>query len=137
MSSTAPAGLELALGLVHGSAARTAGRRWRPAACSSRSSATAPWPATAGRGRRQALLDRLAVRPLLDGHRGGPAADLTSVLAAVTGLSQLAVELGDLITALDVNPLIAGPKGAVAVDVLIETAGLRPPRLNTRRDLEI
>ena len=56
------------------------------------------------------MLDRLAVRPLLDGHRGTPAADLTSALAAVTSLSQLAVELGDLIAALDVNPLIAGPE---------------------------
>jgi acyl-CoA synthetase (NDP forming) len=66
------------------------------------------------------LLDRLVARPLLDGHRGTPPADVSSVVSAVTGLAQLAVELGDVIQALDVNPLIAGPKGALAVDVLLE-----------------
>jgi len=44
----------------------------------------------------------------------------------MAGLSELAVELGDLITALDVNPIIAGPQGAVAVDVLIDRAAPSP-----------
>ena len=38
--------------------------------------------------------------------------------AAITGLSQLAAELGDGLEALDINPLICGPHGAVAVDAL-------------------
>ena len=70
------------------------------------------------------LLDRLAARPLLDGHRGAAATDIDSVVACVLGLSHLALELGDLILALDVNPLIAGPKGALAVDVLLELRDL-------------
>ncbi len=37
---------------------------------------------------------------------------------AVAGLSQLACELGGDLAALDVNPLICGPHGAVAVDAL-------------------
>ena len=64
------------------------------------------------------LVGRLRVAALLAGARGQPAADLGAVAAAITGLSQLAVELGDELEALDVNPLICGPHGAVAVDAL-------------------
>jgi acetate---CoA ligase (ADP-forming) len=40
------------------------------------------------------------------------------VVRAITGLAQLACELGDDLAALDVNPLICGPRGALAVDAL-------------------
>jgi acyl-CoA synthetase (NDP forming) len=69
------------------------------------------------RGRR--LLDRLAVRPLLDGVRGRPPADVDAVVHALVRLSALAADLGDLLEALDVNPLIAGPRGCIAVDALV------------------
>jgi acyl-CoA synthetase (NDP forming) len=65
------------------------------------------------------LLDRLAVRPLLDGQRGAAPADVGAVVRAIVGLSCLAVELGERIEALDVNPLIAGPNGCMAVDALV------------------
>jgi hypothetical protein len=65
-----------------------------------------------------ALLDRLAVRPLLDGVRGAPPANLGAVREAVVALSRLAADLGHLLDALDVNPLIAGPGGCLAVDAL-------------------
>jgi hypothetical protein len=71
------------------------------------------------RRRAMAMLDRLAVRPLLDGVRGAPAADLDAVADAVVSLSTLALDLGDRLVALDVNPLIAGPDGCVAVDALV------------------
>jgi len=70
------------------------------------------------RGAR-AMLDRLAARPLLDGARGGPPADLGAVADALVRLSFLAVDLGDRLAALDVNPLVAGPDGCVAVDALV------------------
>ena len=66
-----------------------------------------------------AMLDRLAVRRLLDGVRGAPPADLDAVADAVVNLSTLAVDLGPSLAALDVNPLIAGPDGCVAVDALV------------------
>jgi acetate---CoA ligase (ADP-forming) len=77
--------------------------------------------------RRQAMamLDRLAVRPLLDGVRGGPPADLDAVAQAVADLSVLAVDLGDRLAALDVNPLVAGPDGCVAADALVVPARAR------------
>jgi hypothetical protein len=64
------------------------------------------------------LVDGLRVRALLAGVRGAPAADLDAVVGAITGLSELALELGDTLEALDVNPLICRPSGAVAVDAL-------------------
>jgi acyl-CoA synthetase (NDP forming) len=79
-------------------------------------------------GRRAALgmLDRLAVRPLLTNPRGGQGADLDAVAEAVARLSVLAADLGDLLDALDVNPLVAGPGGCVAVDALVLPAGATP-----------
>ena len=53
---------------------------------------------------------------LLTGHRGGPPLDVDAVIAAVVAVSQLAHELGDLLEALDVNPLIVSEHGAIAVD---------------------
>ena len=44
------------------------------------------------------------------------------------GCPQLAAELGDALEALDINPLICGPHGAVAVDALaIPGQGSHPP----------
>jgi acyl-CoA synthetase (NDP forming) len=60
----------------------------------------------------------LRVGRLLAGVRGAPPADLGAVVRAIVSVSALAAELGDQLTALDVNPLICGPHGAVAVDVL-------------------
>jgi succinyl-CoA synthetase beta subunit len=71
------------------------------------------------RRQARALLDRLAVRPLLDGARGAPPADLDAVADAVVAVSALALDLGHRLAALDVNPLVAGPDGCVAVDALV------------------
>jgi len=65
------------------------------------------------------MLDRLKLRPLLDGMRGRPAADLSALAAAVARFSILAADLGDLLAEADVNPLIAGPQGPLAVDALV------------------
>jgi acetate---CoA ligase (ADP-forming) len=68
------------------------------------------------------MLSRLRVARLLAGFRGGPRADPGAVTAAITGVSAIAAELGGELAALDINPLICGPAGAVAVDVLVEPA---------------
>ena len=69
--------------------------------------------------RAHSLIDRLRSRPLLDGVRGAPAADVASLAFAISRLSVLASDLGDLIAALDVNPMIVSPRGCVAVDALV------------------
>ena len=47
-------------------------------------------------------------------------ADLGAIVRAITGLAELASELGEDIDALDINPLICGPHGAIAVDALVD-----------------
>ena len=63
-------------------------------------------------------LRRLRLAAVLAGTRGQPPADLGAIADAITGLSRLACNLGDVLAALDINPLICGPSGAVAADVL-------------------
>jgi hypothetical protein len=65
------------------------------------------------------LIDGLKARPLLDGLRGKPAADVDKLAAALAAFSQLAATLGDLIAEADVNPVIAGPAGVLGVDALV------------------
>ena len=65
------------------------------------------------------LVDRLQIRPLLKGVRGAPPSDVDDLVRAVSRLSVLAADLGDLLSALDVNPVIVSQAGAVAVDALV------------------
>lgn len=75
-------------------------------------------PVDAAGARR--LIDGLASRRLLDGFRGAPPADVDALGHAITRLSVLASDLGDLVAAVDVNPVIVSPAGCVAVDALVE-----------------
>ena len=77
-------------------------------------------PLDEGAARR--LIDRLQMRPLLDGVRGAAPADVGSLVQAVSRLSVLAWDLGGLLNALDVNPVIVSPQGCVAVDALVVPA---------------
>lgn len=69
--------------------------------------------------RARRLIDRLKVARLLEGPRGQPAVDIEAVVEAVVSIAILAEELGDCLEALDVNPLVCGPAGVVALDVLV------------------
>jgi acyl-CoA synthetase (NDP forming) len=66
-----------------------------------------------------AALARLRLAAVLAGTRGQPSADLDAIADAITGLSRLACELGDMLDALDINPMICTPSGAMAADVLL------------------
>ena len=70
-------------------------------------------------GRAAELVARLRLSELLAGHRGGPALAREALVDAVVAFSQLALELGDLLEAVDVNPLVVGRDGVVAVDALV------------------
>jgi acyl-CoA synthetase (NDP forming) len=65
-------------------------------------------------------LAQLRASVLLDGVRGREPTDRDAVARAVVALSHLAAELGDVLDALDVNPLRCGPWGCMALDVLFE-----------------
>ncbi len=69
-----------------------------------------------------AALGRLRLAAVLAGTRGQPPADLGAITGAITGLSRLACDLGDALDALDINPLICGPSGAIAADALLVPA---------------
>ncbi len=79
------------------------------------------WP-----GEAQSLLQRLRSQKLLDGVRGKPPCDRAAVIRAVEGLSQLVVEVGELIEQVDINPLICTPDGTWAADALVVTRGHDP-----------
>jgi acetyltransferase len=68
-----------------------------------------------------ALVARTRVARLLGGFRDHPAADREAIHDTLVRLSQLAVDFPD-IHAVDVNPLLAGPDGVVALDAGIAIA---------------
>jgi acetate---CoA ligase (ADP-forming) len=67
----------------------------------------------------RSLVDGLEIRPLLDGVRGQQAADVDALTKALVAMSWLAHDLGEHVDALDANPLICSPSGCVAVDALV------------------
>jgi acetate---CoA ligase (ADP-forming) len=117
VAAMAAAGVELALGVVRdpqfGPLVMVAAGGVLVEVLRDRRFALPPLDARTARS----MLDRLAVRPLLDG-----AADLDAVAGAMVALSALAVDLGDRLAAVDVNPLVAGPDGCAAVDALVVRA---------------
>ena len=69
--------------------------------------------------RARSLVEGLKVRPLLDGVRGQPSADVDALSRALVALSWLARDLGEHIEALDANPVICASDRCVAVDALV------------------
>ena len=102
------------------SAVRTAGAR-RGGRCAGRGpeGSAALRCRRSTRRRARSMVDRLEVRPLLDGVRGQPTADVDALSRALVALSWLAHDLGDHLEAIDANPVICGPSGCVAVDALV------------------
>jgi acyl-CoA synthetase (NDP forming) len=64
-------------------------------------------------------IEKLKIRPLLDGARGRPAVDIDALADVLSRFSALVCALRDSVKEIDVNPLIAGPDGCVAVDALV------------------
>jgi acyl-CoA synthetase (NDP forming) len=72
-----------------------------------------------------AMLRRLKAHRLLTGFRGSAPVDLTAIAETVARVSELIADHRDAIAEIDVNPLICGPQGVVAVDALIVRADTR------------
>lgn len=70
------------------------------------------------------LVHQVRAAPLLLGHRGQPAVDLEALQDTLLRLSRLAVDHPE-IAELDLNPVIAGAGGTVAVDARIRLAPQR------------
>jgi hypothetical protein len=61
------------------------------------------------------MLDELKTAPLLRGARGEAPVDRAALAAIVERFSQLLADLPEL-AEIEINPVMAGPGGAVAVD---------------------
>jgi acetyl-CoA synthetase (ADP-forming) len=66
----------------------------------------------------RAMLERLAIAPVLAGVRGRPALDVEAAAEALVRLSWLAADLGPRLVEMDLNPILlrAAGQGAIAVD---------------------
>ncbi|WP_030898774.1 acetate--CoA ligase family protein [Streptomyces sp. NRRL S-474] len=73
-----------------------------------------------GEEQAREMLAGLRGRALLDGVRGRPPADLDALVEVVLRVQRMALELGDRLAELDINPLMVLPRGqgAVALDAL-------------------
>ncbi|MER5432670.1 acetate--CoA ligase family protein [Streptomyces sp. NPDC002588] len=73
-----------------------------------------------GEDQARDLLGRLRGRALLDGVRGRPPADVDALVEVILRVQRMALELGDDLAELDINPLVVLPRGqgAVALDAL-------------------
>ncbi|HWO58212.1 MAG TPA: GNAT family N-acetyltransferase [bacterium] len=64
------------------------------------------------------MLESLKIWPLLKGYRGRPPVDVGKLIESLIRLSYLAADYPE-IAELDINPLLAGPQGVVALDARI------------------
>ncbi len=121
VAAMAPRGVEVALGMVRdpqfGPMVMVGAGGVLVELLDDRAFALAPF----GVDHAHRLLDRLKIKRLLDGMRGAPPADLESLALAISRFSVMAAALGDDIAEMDINPVIAAPQGAVAVDALVVT----------------
>ena len=75
--------------------------------------------APVGRSEARRMLERLRGFRLLQGYRGAPAVNLDAVCEAIARISEFAADFADEVEEIDVNPLLARPDGAIALDALI------------------
>jgi acyl-CoA synthetase (NDP forming) len=68
------------------------------------------------------MLHRLKCTSLLTGFRGSKAVDLRPVAEAIARVSELISDQRQRIVEIDINPVICGPEGPIAVDALIVRA---------------
>ena len=69
-----------------------------------------------------AMLDDLRGARILRGVRGGPPVERGAVAAMLVALGRLGLDRPDILE-VDLNPVIAGPSGALAVDALVVLEG--------------
>ncbi len=65
------------------------------------------------------MLDELKSRVLLDGVRGRPPVDRPALAKMISAVSCFGAAAGPRLAELDLNPVLAGPQGATAVDWLM------------------
>ncbi|WP_405679713.1 acetate--CoA ligase family protein [Streptomyces sp. NBC_00868] len=73
-----------------------------------------------GEDQARRMLTELRGHALLEGVRGAPPADVDALVEVILRIQRMALELGDELSELDINPLMVLPRGqgAVALDAL-------------------
>ncbi|MEW1801536.1 acetate--CoA ligase family protein [Streptomyces virginiae] len=73
-----------------------------------------------GEDQARAMLTELRGHALLEGVRGAPPADVDALVEVILRIQRMALEFGDELSELDINPLMVLPRGqgAVALDAL-------------------
>jgi acyl-CoA synthetase (NDP forming) len=71
-----------------------------------------------GKDEARRMLDELQGTALLNGARGRPKADRNALGDVIMRVQRMAMDLHAELAELDINPLVALPKGAVALDAL-------------------
>jgi acetyltransferase len=72
------------------------------------------------------LVSRTRIARLLGGYRDRPAADTQALHLVLTQVSQLVVDVGEIVE-IDINPLLVDEHGAVALDARMRVAPARAP----------
>jgi acyl-CoA synthetase (NDP forming) len=82
------------------------------------------------RWQAEEMITRTSAGRLLQGYRGAPAADRESVISALLALGRLALDLGERVESIDINPFVALPEGhgALALDALVVLLEPSSPR---------
>jgi acetate---CoA ligase (ADP-forming) len=71
------------------------------------------------RSEARRMIEEIRSSSLLKGARGKPKADLRALADAIMKVQRLGLDLSGELAELDVNPLLAGPHGVVALDALL------------------
>ncbi len=73
----------------------------------------------------EALIAKTKAATLIDGFRGAEPLDRKALIGALISVSRLALDLGDALDSIDVNPFLLRPRGGLALDALVVLAGDR------------
>lgn len=74
----------------------------------------------------RAMLFETAAGKLLQGARGKPPCDIDAAAAAIAAFSRFGAAQAARLSALEINPLIVGPTGAMGVDLLLDRRSDNP-----------
>src|SRR5690606_2791517 len=80
-------------------------------------------PAPVSQDQAASLIRSIRAKALLDGWRGAAPSDQAELARAISAISAFAAAHADEVESIEVNPFVALPKGAVALDALLQLRG--------------
>lgn len=73
--------------------------------------------------RARDMIRSTRVAKLLEGYRGAPRCDIEALVGALVAIGTVAIDIGDLVQSVEINPLLVRPDGVYALDALVVTRG--------------